>query len=81
MTITLSLPPNLIVNAALKADHALEAAEKRKCGVHESNCSERGLLFVPRAIEVLGGFSLIFKKTLNRIKVIADNRCFISHGL
>ena len=49
------LQTNSIANEALKAGHAIEAAEERKYCTHDNKCSERGIRFVPLATETLDG--------------------------
>ena len=60
--------------------YAIEAAEERKYAQHENNCSEQRILFVPLAVESLGGLSLTLKKALKRITLLADSRNYQSQG-
>ena len=81
VTITSSLQPNSLTNAVTKARYALDAADERKYCLHEDNCAKMGITFVPLAVEVLGGISATFKKSLKRLAVLSDNRSFQAQGL
>ena len=81
VTVTSSLQSNSLINAATTARYALDAADERKYCLHDDNCAKMGITFVPLAIEVLGGISAIFKKTLKRLAVLSDNRSFQAQGL
>ena len=78
--VTSPLQPNIIKHAAEKSGYAIEAAEERKYAQHEKNCSEQGFLFVPLAVESLGGLSVTLKKALKRIALLADSRNYQSQG-
>ena len=80
VTVTSPLQPNIINHAAEKSGYAIEAAEERKYAEHEKNCSEQGFLFVPLAVESLGGLSVTLKKALKRIALLADSRNYQSQG-
>ena len=77
---TSSLQPNIIFHAAEKSGYAIEAAEDRKYAQYENNCAQQGILFVPLAIEVLGGLSRTLKKALLRMSLLADSRNYQSVG-
>ena len=81
VTVSSSLQSNSLTNAATKAGYALDAADERKYCFHDDNCAKMGITFVPFAIEVLGGISATFKKTINRLAVLSDNRSFQAQGL
>ena len=55
ITVTSSLQPENISHVAEKSGYAIEAAEDRKYAQFENSCAQQGILFVPLAIEVLGG--------------------------
>ena len=80
VTVTSSLQSNSLTNAAKKAGYALDAAGERQYCLHDNNCAKMGIAFVPHAIEVLGGISATFKKTLKRLAVLSDNRSFQAQG-
>ena len=80
VTVTSPLHSNIINHAAEKSGYATEAAEERKYAQHEKNCSEQGFLFVPLAVESLGGLSVTLKKALKRIILLADSRNYQSQG-
>ena len=80
VTVTSPLQPNIINHAAEKSGYAIEAAEERKYAQHENDCSEQGILFVPLAVESLGGLSVTLKKALKRIALLADSRNYQSQG-
>ena len=80
VTVTSPLHPNIINHAAEKSGYAIVAAEERKYAQHEKNCSERGILFVPLAVESLGGLSVTLKKALKRIALLAVSRNYQSQG-
>ena len=75
---TPSLRFSSTVNAALRARYDLKADEDRKYGVHVSSDSERGILFVPLALEFLESFSQTLRKALMRMAVVAENSVFIT---
>ena len=81
VTVNSSLQSNSLTNAATKAGYALDAADERKYCLHDDNCAKMGITFVPLAIEVFGGISATFKKTLKRLAVLSDNRSFQAQGL
>ena len=81
ITVISSLQSNSLINAATKAGYALDAAEERKYCLHDNDCAKMGIIFVPLAIEVLGGISATFNKTLKRLAVLSDNRSFQAQGL
>ena len=81
VTVTSPLQPNIINHAAEKSGYAIEAAEERKYAQHEKNCSEQGFLFVPLAVESLGGLSVTLKKALKRIALLADSRNYQSQDM
>ena len=81
VVVTSSLQSNSLTNAAAKAGYAIDAADERKYCLHDDNCAKMGIKFVPLAIEVLGGISATFKKTLKRLAVLSDNRSFQAQGL
>ena len=80
VTVTSPLQPKIINHAAEKSGYEIEAAEERKYAQHEKNCSEQGILFVPLAVESLGGLSVTLKKALKRIALLADSRNYQSQG-
>ena len=59
---------------------SIEAAEERKYAKHKNSCSEQRILFVPLAVESLGGLSVTLKKRLMRIALLADSRNYQSQG-
>ena len=79
ITVTSSLQPNIISHAAEKSGYPIEAAEDRKYTEYENSCAQQGILFVPLAIEVLGGLSRTLKKALLRMS-LADSRNYQSVG-
>ena len=81
VTVTSTLQSNSLTNAATKTGYALDAADEREYCLHKDNCTKMGITFVPLAIEVLGGRSATFKKTLKRLAVLSDNRSFQAQGL
>ena len=58
ITVTSSLQLNIISHPAQKSGYAIEAAEVRKYAQYENSCAQQRILFVPLAIEVLGGRSV-----------------------
>ena len=80
ITVTSSLQPNIISHAAEKSGYAIEAAEDRKYAQYENSCAQQGIMFVPLAIEVLGGLSRTLKKALLRMSLLADSRNYQSVG-
>ena len=80
VTVTSPLQPNIINHAAEKSGYAIEAADERKYAQHKNDCSEQGILFVPLAVESLGGLSVTLKKALKRIALLADSRNYQSQG-
>ena len=80
ITVTSSLQPNIISHAAEKSGYAIEAAEDRKYAQYENCCAQQRILFVPLAIEVLGGLSRTLKKALLRMSLLADSRNYQSVG-
>ena len=81
VTVTSSLQSNSLTNAATKAGYALDAADERKYCIHDDNCAKMGITFVHFPIEVLGGISATFKKTLKWLAVLSDNLSFQAQGL
>ena len=81
VTVTSSLQSNCLTNAATKAEYAFGAADEKKYCLHDDNCAKMGIRFVPHAIEVLGGISATFKKTLKWLALLSDNRSFQAQGL
>ena len=77
VTVTSSLQSNSLTNAATKTGYA---ADEREYCLHKDNCPKMGITFVPLAIEVLGGRSATFKKTLKRLAVLSNNRSFQAQG-
>ena len=67
VTETAPLQTNIINHAAENSGYAIESNEDQKYAQHKSSCSVQGILFVPLAIESLGGLSLTLKKALKRI--------------
>ena len=63
-----------------KSGYAIEAAEEQKYAQPENNCSEQEILFVPLAVESLGGLSVTLKKALKLIALLADSRNYQSQG-
>ena len=80
ITMTSSLQPNIISHAAEKSGYAIEAAEDRKFAQYGNSCAQQGILFVPLAIDVLGGLSRTPKKALLRMSLIADSSKYQSVG-
>ncbi|XP_075259889.1 uncharacterized protein LOC142351636 [Convolutriloba macropyga] len=80
ITVTSSLQPNIISHASEKSGYAIEAAEDRKYAQYENSCAQQGIMFVPLAIEVLGGLSRTLKKALLRMSLLADSRNYQSVG-
>ena len=76
VTLTSSLQSNSLTIAATKAAYALDVADGRQFCLHDDNCSKMGITFVPLAIEILGGKSATFKRTLKRLAVLSKNRSF-----
>ena len=72
--LTSSLQPNIISHTAEKSGYAIEAAEDRKYAQYENTCAQQGILFVPLAVEVLGGLSRTRKKALLRMSLLADSK-------
>ena len=68
---------DVIVTSLLQPSIINHAAENSQ---HENSCSEQRILFVPLAVESLGGLSATLKKTLRRIALLADNRNYQSQG-
>ena len=81
VTVTSSLQYNSLTNAATKAGYALDSADERKYCLYDDNCAKMRITFVPLAIEILGGISANFKKTLKRLAVLSDNCSFQAQGL
>ena len=79
ITVTSSLQPNIISHSAEKSGYAIKAAEDRKYAQYENGCAQQGILFVPLAIEVLGGLSRTLKALL-RMSLLADSRNYQSVG-
>ena len=71
VTVTSPLQPNIINYAAEKSGYAIDAAEEQKYAQHENSCSEQGNLFVPLAVESLGGLTVTLKKKLKRIALFS----------
>ena len=80
VTITFPLQPSLISDAA-RCCFALTNAEDRKYEQYTQKCAKIGIQFVPRAFESFGGFSVLVRKTLKRIALLANNRNFQPAGL
>ena len=74
ITMTSSLQPSIISYAAERSGYAIEASEDRKYDQYENSCAQQGILFVPLAIEVLGGLLRSLKKALLRMSLLADSR-------
>ena len=81
VTVTFLLQSNSLTNAATKAGYALDAADERKNCLHDNNCAKSWITIVPLAIEVFGGISANFEKTLKLLAVLNDNRSFRTQGL
>ena len=78
---TISIHQNCLSKKThLSMGYAIEVAEEQKYAQHENNCSEQGILFVPLAVESLGCLSIILKKALKRIALLADRRNYQSQG-
>ena len=80
ITVTSSLKPNIFSHAAEKSGYAIEAAEGRKYAQHENSCAQQRILFVPLAIDFLGGLSRTLKKALLRMSLLADSRNYQTVG-
>ena len=76
VSVTSSLQSNPLTNAATKAGFELDAADERKYCLHDDYCTKKGFVLVPLAIEILGGISATFKKTLKRLAVLGEKRSF-----
>ena len=70
---------------------SLSSTEWNQCNIHIhpyqlvlltmiNSCSEQEILFVPLAVESLGGLTVTLKKTLKRIALLADSRNYQSQG-
>ena len=68
------MQPNNIFHAAEKCGYAIEAGEDRKYARFKNNCAQQEILFVPLAIDVLGGLLRTLKKALLRNVLFADSR-------
>ena len=57
VTVISSLQPQTLQQALSTQGSALAVAEQRKRTVHHDNCNNAGILFLPLAMETLGGWS------------------------
>ena len=57
VTIISPLQPQTLQQAASTQGSALAVAEQCKKTVHQNNCNNAGILFLPLAMETLGGWS------------------------
>ena len=74
------MQPNIINHAAEKSGYAIKAAEEQMYAQHINSCFEQGILFVPLAVESLGGLSVTLRNALKRIALLADSRNYQSQG-
>ena len=51
------MQPLTMSGAAYEKGYALKLAEERKMVAHNAECRDAGVLFVPLAVETLGGWS------------------------
>ena len=78
--VTSPLQQTIINHSAERSGYAIEAAEERKYAHHENCCSEQGILFVPLAVESLGGLSVTLNTALERIALLAVSRKYQLQG-
>ena len=74
VTVTSYLQIIVVSSAALSPGAALVQAEERKYARHGNSCSEQGIMFIPLAVESLGGWSSVAISTLRRIAILTDAR-------
>ena len=80
VTITSSLQPNTIKNAAEMSSYQIDAAEDQLFRVHEQKRSQQDITIVLLAVEVLRGKSSFFKKTLQLITSLSDSSGYELEG-
>ena len=80
VTITSSLQPNTIQNAAEMSSYPIDAAEDQLFRMHEQKRSQQGITIVLLAVEVLCCKSYFFKKTLQLITSLSDSSGYQLEG-
>ena len=64
VTVVSPLQRSLVQEASVTQGHALQVAEARKIATHDQNCRSEGIVFVPLAVETLGGWSSLAVDTI-----------------
>ena len=68
VTVVSPLQRSLVQEASVTQGHALQVAEARKIATHDQNCRSEGIVFVPLAVETLGGWSSLAIDTIKAFK-------------
>ena len=78
VTVVSPLQRSLVQEASVTQGHALQVAEARKIATHDQNCRSEGIVFVPLAVETLGGWSSLAVDTIKAFSRLQDQRLGIA---
>jgi len=74
VTVVSPVCPTYVARAALVTGHAARLAEERKDSKAFALCAEQGLVFLPLAVEVFGGWGEIARESFRTLAEFAANR-------
>ena len=78
VTVVSPLQRSLVQEASVTQGHALQVAEAWRIATHDQNCRSEGIVFVPLAVETLGGWSSLAVDTIKAFSRLQDQRLGIA---